>query len=695
MNRFLPVILVVLLAAQTGIAPATMILQSYSPQKHDRFHDPSDPNKAFIGDPYDWSGVGRNWRWATLISPSYFVTAEHYKQGNGTTLYFYTTNDPAETPEQRVIQSGQRIAGSDLWLGKLTTPVSTHVQFYPILGLPEHSDYDDLEIYTFGLSVDRFSATATTVRLGRNNIDPDSIAPRTEGEPPNAVTGQTFLFDFDNPGGVGDDESYLQAGDSGGPSFVIHDGAPALVGVHWFIWEDENQPEIVGSGDTFVPEYIADLNAAMVGEQVTVVSSILTWNGLGDGNWDSDTQWNGGPSGTAPDRTNPAVVHTNQVTVAESGDAYSLLIRDGGRLVVRADNPLTLAVVRNVEIVDGTLELAPTGTLDIGGQLTMQADSQYVCQLDGPQNGLLAATGDVYLGGTLGLQALDKLRQVPPGELQWYGDETRSILDAVGSQIVGTFDHVPLTVPENPGPANYGQGHLGRGVFLTGSGPNGQGVTYGAHAVQVDLFQAADGDINGDRYLNSKDIQAILAANTFGNDHPADWPTGDFDGNGLCNSDDIQAILATALWDPYHNDPYAAAKPGQEPDGVANLVLEPATGNLTLVSDGVFVSGYLIKSAQGVLTGQPADNLGWFTEDTDLQISGGFGFLLDGAHRLGDVIGREFAAVDLREDLTFTYTLEGTAGIYHGKLVVPEPGTLAMLAGAALALLLVVRRRRA
>lgn len=692
MNKCLLAVAVIWWIRPATVASAAMILQSHVPQRHDRFHDPSDPAKAFLGDPHDFSGVGRNLRWATMVSPSYFVSAAHFRPADGSTLYFYTTNDPAETPHSRTVESGRRIAGSDLWLGRLTQPVGPQIEHYPILSLPERSDYDDRQIYTFGLSVGRFSATPTTVRLGRNHIDPGSIAPVTEGEPPNQVTGISYLFDFDDPGGAGSDESYLQSGDSGGPSFILHNGAPALVGVHWFIWEDEANPSIYGSGDTFLPEYLAEIDAAMDGQRVTVVSSALTWDGQGDGDWDSPDRWDGTATDRTPDATNPAVVHSDRVAVGADAAAYSLSIQQGGRLAVRRQN--TLETVRHAEIADGTLRLAPDATLQAGGEVTMQASSHYVCELDGPEGGVIWGAGDVHLGGTLSIEALGKLNQVPPGEIQWFGDQTRTIIQLAQEGLSGSFDHLPPAVPELPDHTNHGQGHLGHGVFLTNHGPHGQAVIYAADAVQVDLLQAADGDTNGDRTVQGRDIQAILSAAKFATGVHGDWTEGDFNADTIIDGRDIQAILATALFD---TGPYAAMTPPPDGDRAggtpeASLIVTPV-GLLIDTADSV-LTGYLVRSAQGIFTGRPAENLGWFTEDTDARISDGLGFTLTGSHRLGRVIGREFSGVDPADDLTFTYTLDGKPGVYHGRVIVPEPSAWTMLAAGLPAVAWIRRMRR-
>ncbi|MBN2474882.1 MAG: lamin tail domain-containing protein [Pirellulales bacterium] len=123
--------------------------------------------------------------------------------------------------------------------------------------------------------------------------------------------------------------------------------------------------------------------------------------------------------------------------------------------------------------------------------------------------------------------------------------------------------------------------------------------------------------------------------------------------------------------------PYGAAPdksdmgilPGQPGDGIVDLVVEP--GGLVVDTDGVTINGYILYSEQGIFTGDPAQNLGVFQEDTDLRVAGQFGYQLNGTHSLGDVIGDEHAGVDLFGDLTLSYTIQGEAGTHLGTLIDP------------------------
>jgi hypothetical protein len=274
--------------------------------QYDRFlNDPS-----FIGNPanwpagpsptvsqFPWSGVGRgtSGRWGTVISPSYIISANHFPPSG--TVRFYYTNDPNGGFEDRTIVSSQQVPGGDVWLAKLDSPVSSNVAISPFLLLPHSGDYAGLGISTFGLSdapngVDPINGNATMVRLGTNQID--LTAPYDNGNPSTIQTlnisgtvGSAYPYDYNptipNPSNPSQsiqqpNESFLNVGDSGGPSFFLYSGgAPAVVGLHWF----NNPTTPMYSGDTFLQHYIGAIQAAMVGETLTTISPVL-----GDLNFD-------------------------------------------------------------------------------------------------------------------------------------------------------------------------------------------------------------------------------------------------------------------------------------------------------------------------------------------------------------------------------------------------------------------------
>ena len=264
---------VALLLMLGGTLRADLQLQSYSPHKHDRYYDGTDPVRAFIGEAFDFSGVGKaGLRWAVMISPTYFLTAAHADpmDDGATTLTFYEGNDLAGTSRTYSIdtdfsfQTSYGAASSDLLLGRLTAPMpeADEIAFYPVLlrsFKSTYKAYKDEEIYVYGQEN----------RVGRNTIDIVLPVPTAGG------TTISMQYDFDDPGGVGDDEAYLIVKDSGGPSFVVVNGQLALVGIHLYHSHDVG---VNGSysGDSFVPYYIDQLNANMGDESVTIVPEPMT-----------------------------------------------------------------------------------------------------------------------------------------------------------------------------------------------------------------------------------------------------------------------------------------------------------------------------------------------------------------------------------------------------------------------------------
>jgi hypothetical protein len=270
-NSILSLLLVLIAAA---FCRADLLVQTLQPNRQDRFY--VGPDKDFVGQPFDWSGVGQagNGTWATMISPDYFVSAAHYHPGAGDVLTFYEGNDPSGPSHQYTVsswsyQTNYGGVGSDLWVGRLTTPIpsSAHVTYYPILGLASNDDYVGRMIYVNG----------KPNRVGRNIID--RITTAQEPDPPASPYKYTVAmeFDYSTTSGLGADECYLIGGDSGGPSFSAVGGQLALVGIHYYNAGTPGPLDLGPiSGDSFVPYYIDQLNANMGGEHVTVVPEPTT-----------------------------------------------------------------------------------------------------------------------------------------------------------------------------------------------------------------------------------------------------------------------------------------------------------------------------------------------------------------------------------------------------------------------------------
>ena len=245
-------------SALTLAAQGDMIVRNYQPLRHDRFYSGLD--KAFVGDPYNFSGVGfdsATSTWATLISDCYFISATHFHPGTGEAVTFRETNSLSDPSHTYTVAGGQQINGTDLWVGWLNSAVDPSIARYSVLDLPTTANYVGLELYNYGL----------TNRVGRNVSD--FFASQTVGP----STGDTMFYDYDNLDvpSVGGDETFIQVGDSGAPSFTVFGGKLTALGVHWAITDifpGTNEGEY--SLDTFVPSYIADLNVVLADKNQSV-----------------------------------------------------------------------------------------------------------------------------------------------------------------------------------------------------------------------------------------------------------------------------------------------------------------------------------------------------------------------------------------------------------------------------------------
>ena len=75
-------------------------------------------------------------------------------------------------------------------------------------------------------------------------------------------------------GSIGQDETYLQPGDSGGPSFAVVNGQLALLGEHYDIsgYGNPNSDGSSWSGDGFLPYYVSTIDSMLpANQQIAVV----------------------------------------------------------------------------------------------------------------------------------------------------------------------------------------------------------------------------------------------------------------------------------------------------------------------------------------------------------------------------------------------------------------------------------------
>lgn len=201
-----------------------MQINGFTAVRHDRFQN----NAAFILASSDLSGVGRSssGRWATLIGNKLFATANHFPPGSGETIRFFQTNNSGGTFYDAVVDvtAVGQIAGTDMYIGKLTTAPPIWAKRYAILNL------DVIAAYIQKPQIGYY--------VGHN--DPDTGVSQLVGTcncVNLAVVGGTTLaffgaWDISNP----TDNAELESGDSGGPVFAKSTIAGInlyLIGTHY------------------------------------------------------------------------------------------------------------------------------------------------------------------------------------------------------------------------------------------------------------------------------------------------------------------------------------------------------------------------------------------------------------------------------------------------------------------------------
>ncbi len=240
------------------LSAAALEIRSYDPAVHNRFTGfPGAPvmNPTFLHDAARFTGTG--WfasgahKQCTLVSPRHFVWATHHIPLNGEFVRFL---DSGGTVVQRQVNAVAVISkgldgDSDLTLATLSAAVPATVKPHRYLNLEEESDYLLTPVMVFGF----VASPVVQPRAGRG-----TIAGFDDADINGNIT-RVCRFDYSTLAGQPDD-AHLIPGDSGSASFADAGGEAALVGVHAF-YLPESSP--IQNFDTFIPHYIAELDAQM------------------------------------------------------------------------------------------------------------------------------------------------------------------------------------------------------------------------------------------------------------------------------------------------------------------------------------------------------------------------------------------------------------------------------------------------
>ncbi len=277
-NKLLCVFSILLVSVCCNSAQCDIVIDGYTDALHDRFTN----SVSFILNHQDLSGIGQTdggtsgtaGNWATAISRNVVITAHHYRPSANETIYFYPSNDPSATPVQRHIVSGQRLSGTDIYIGLLNDPLPNTIKHYdfatePLSGTPPNGQnifienagiYQGLNAYVFGKSPFNHNSDPNDDRTSFNDqaIGRNVITGYSENVPFNGNTDNDSIIMFHDSNGDSEFVQYearLRSGDSGGPLFVEINGTLRLIGTNAFLLNGD-----VGSGVNYTGNQASAIN---------------------------------------------------------------------------------------------------------------------------------------------------------------------------------------------------------------------------------------------------------------------------------------------------------------------------------------------------------------------------------------------------------------------------------------------------
>ena len=218
------------------------------------------------------------------------------------------------------------------------------------------------------------------------------------------------------------------------------------------------------------------------------------------------------------------------------GHGYILGPLETGGTIAPGPSIGLLNVIGNPRFnVMGNYHQGPSGVLDI--ELAGSDNSDPM----NPQYDALHVADTAGVAGTLNVSLIEDF--LPTTPLGLFGGDGDSFTILTGNPVEDEFSKVTGLDYDNVAETGH--------ILLVDQTEN---------AVTLTAFQAAWGDTNLDRQVNSTDLFNILAAGTYNNpaNWPATWGQGDFNDDGAVNSDDLFLILATGK---YNQGPYSSVAP--------------------------------------------------------------------------------------------------------------------------------------
>lgn len=253
---------------------SAVTVANYSDATNLRF----DNDPSFIGNPYDWSGVGRvsatpdtgsfshHREWATLIGENTFISANHFKPSAGDTITFRDGNSLSDPTFDYTVVGGSQVPGTDFWIGYTEGAINPDLKRYAF----NTTSADNLSetgligatLFLNGDNVSGGPGTLDGTVVGTNQAEAWIEAGSTTiDSTPTITTTLTSSISFDTfvlwrnqaadtANSFTTYEALVQSGDSGSPAFQIVAGDLQIAGLAYSVF---TSPGIPGDFDTNSP----------------------------------------------------------------------------------------------------------------------------------------------------------------------------------------------------------------------------------------------------------------------------------------------------------------------------------------------------------------------------------------------------------------------------------------------------------